>query len=87
MRKIIDEACELGHSHILFMGDFNLPDIDWDTWSCKGESTESQEYKFIENLQDNYLYQHVKKTTRWRSSNNPNVLDLLMTNEETCWAR
>jgi hypothetical protein len=30
------------------MGDFNYPDIDWDTWDSKGDSTDSIEYKFVE---------------------------------------
>ena len=34
---LINEASNAGYSHILLMGDFNLPDIDWDTWSCKGD--------------------------------------------------
>ena len=46
------------------MGDFNYPDIDWDTWNSKGDTTDSIEYKFVEYLQDNFLYQHITKPTR-----------------------
>ena len=28
---LINEASNAGYSHILLMGDFNLPDINWDT--------------------------------------------------------
>ena len=41
------------------MGDYNFPDIDWNSWNSPGESTESNEFKFIENLQENFLFQHV----------------------------
>ena len=64
------------------MGDFNYPDIDWDTWNSKGDSTDSVEYKFVECLQDNFLHQHITKPTRQRGSDRPNVLDLVLMNEE-----
>ena len=28
---LINKASNAGYSHILLMGDFNLPDINWDT--------------------------------------------------------
>jgi hypothetical protein len=37
MWYLINEASNAGYSHILLMGDFNLPGINWDTWSCKGD--------------------------------------------------
>jgi hypothetical protein len=40
------------------MGDFNYPDIDWENWNTKGDNTNSHEYKFVETIQDNFLYQH-----------------------------
>ncbi len=83
LRALISEATNKGFSHILIMGDFNYPTIDWNAWSTRGESTTSEEYLLIENLQDNYLFQHVDKPTRWRGTDNPNLLDLILTNEET----
>ena len=42
-------------------GDFNYPNIKWDS-----ESTESNtvEDKFIENISDNFLFQHITMPTR-----------------------
>ena len=80
--EIINEACTKGYSHILLMGDFNYPNIDWEHWDFKGESTTSQEYKFIECLQDNFLYQKITEPTRWRGADDPHLLDLILTNEE-----
>ena len=66
------------------MGDFNMPNIDWEHWHSEGDSTDTMEYKFIECLQDNYLFQQVTKPTRWRGDTTPDILGLL-TNEKTWW--
>ena len=61
------------------MGDFNYPNIKWDS-----ESTESNtvEEKCIENIGDNFLFQHITMPTRGRLGNKSNILDLILTNEE-----
>ncbi|XP_069114365.1 uncharacterized protein [Argopecten irradians] len=80
--KLITEVSSMKFSHYLLMGDFNYPAIDWINWNTKGDNTNSREYKFIECLQENNLWQHINKPTRWRGADNPNVLDLVITNEE-----
>ena len=82
LRELISEATSKGHTHLLLMGDFNYPGIDWDKWITSGDRTDSKEYKFLECVQDNFLYQHVIKPTRWRGDDTPNTLDLILTNEE-----
>ena len=79
LNQTIIEAVGLNHSHFLLMGDFNYPNIKWDS-----ESTESNtvEDKFIENIRDNFLFQHITKPTRGRLGNKSNILDLIFTNEE-----
>jgi hypothetical protein len=52
---LISEATNKGYSHILIIGDFNYPDIDWENWNTKGDNTNSHEYKFVETIQDNFL--------------------------------
>ena len=54
--QTITEAVGLNHSHFLLMGEFNYSNIKWDS-----ESTESNtvEDKFIENIRDNFLFQHI----------------------------
>jgi hypothetical protein len=78
---LINEASNAGYSHILLMGDFNLPVINWDTWSCKGDVNRT-EHKLLETLQNNFLFQHISKPTTWRGSDTPHILDLIITNEE-----
>ena len=69
----------LNHSQFLLMGDFNYPNIKWDS-----ESTESKtvEDKCIENIRDNFVFQHITMPTRGRLCNKSNILDLIFTNEE-----
>ena len=62
------------------MGDFNYPAINWETNSTK--SVTSEEHHFIQCLQDNYLFQVISKPSRWRGSNIPSILDLVITKEE-----
>lgn len=81
--KLINEATGRKFSHLLMMGDFNLSTIDWESWNNKNDNIETQDYKFMQCIQDNFLYQHVNKLTRWQGTDTPHVLDLVFTNEET----
>lgn len=81
LRSMIIEANELKSSHLLIMGDFNYPDINWRTETIPPD-VNNMATKFMECLRDCFLYQHVKDPTHYRGSQNPNTLDLLITNEE-----
>ena len=67
-------------SHILIAGDFNLKGIDWDNEHAECEHDYLS--NFLNDFHSCFLYQHVKKPTRYRSGEIPNLLDLIMTNEE-----
>jgi hypothetical protein len=41
--SLISEATNKGYSHILIIGDFNYPDIDWENWNTKGDNTNNHE--------------------------------------------
>ena len=82
LQELLSEACNNNCSHILIMGDFDMPNIDWENWHSEGDSADTTGYKFIECLQDNYLFQQVTKPTRWRGDDTPHILDLVLTNEE-----
>jgi len=69
------------HSHMLIMGDFNYPEIDWNLqMSHASENHPSQ--NFITCYKDWFLYQHVTQPTHYRAQQNANILDLIMTTEE-----
>ena len=69
-------------SHVLIMGDFNLPLINWSSWTCSNNSENSFDNTFINCLRDSFFHQHVTIPTRSRYNQNPNILDLILTNEE-----
>uniref|UniRef100_K7F1Q8 Reverse transcriptase domain-containing protein n=1 Tax=Pelodiscus sinensis TaxID=13735 RepID=K7F1Q8_PELSI len=58
---------------LVLMGDFNHPDICWET----NTAVHRQSRKFLENVGDNFLVQVLKDPTRGRAQ-----LDLLLTNRE-----
>ena len=74
------KICDSGDAtHILIMGDFNYPNINWSTGSS---STNASDSLFMDTVNDCYLYQHVIRPTRARPNQSPNVLDLIFTNED-----
>ena len=62
------EACD----KMLLLGDFNLDDINWDTFQANSSLSKD----FVEVLRDNFLSQYVRFPTRARGSDTPRVLDL-----------
>ena len=69
-------------SHILIMGDFNLPLINWSSWTCSNNSENSFDNTFINCLRYSFCHQHVTIPTCSRYTQNPSILDLILTNEE-----
>ena len=67
--------------HILVMGDFNYPQIDWDTGSVDGSEGSSQE-RFFDAVNDLFWLQCVNFPTRFKEGNEPSLLDLVFANEE-----
>ena len=76
------ENLDKEYSHILIMGDFNYPKINWKQWTSSGVKDAEA---FLECIRDSYLhyiYQHVTEFTPTRENNEPSTLDLIFTNEE-----
>ena len=71
----------MGHSHVICMGDFNYPQIDWDSYLTTG-TIEDASFLFIECVHGCYWEQHVKEPTRGRGTDKTSLLDLVLTNEE-----
>ena len=77
----INNICKINPVYYIFIGDFNIPGIDWNSWSCNGEdSFNNYKSAFLNCLRDNFLYQHVDKTTRGRLGQTSNILDLIISN-------
>ena len=58
--KLIEEANQRNSSHMVLVGDFNYPGIDWNNLTA----TRIEEKQFLESVCDNFLCQHVEEATR-----------------------
>ena len=70
----------MGYSHLLILGDFNYKVIQWDELAAPEKSIEEC---FLEATLENCLTQHVTEITRRRGDDEPSVIDLVFTNEES----
>ena len=77
LNELTTTVCNSGYSHILLMGDYNYKDIDWELF----HSDDKTELMFVDCVIENGLVQHVDKPTRNRGTNQPSLLDLVLTNE------
>ena len=74
-REDFDRLCELvrgAEKNSVFVGDFNLPHIDWATGGAEG-----REARFVQAVQDSYMEQLVSFPTHTKG----NCLDLVITNK------
>ena len=72
LRQLLQEVCG---SHVLIMGDFNYPDVDWSSGPVAA-SVHSSADEFVHTLEDCFLAQHVLVPTRGDS-----ILDLILTRD------
>ena len=74
-KKLYDYLDTLPHNeHILLIGDFNAPDIEWDTYSCTCCSSEL----LCDFVVDYNFTQFINKPTHVHN----NILDLIITNRD-----
>ena len=76
---LLHKAKETKFSNVLVLGDFNMPEINWELWTTS-KSENHISYKFLECLRDNFWEQTVVSPTRWVNDQPGNVLDLCVTN-------
>ena len=69
------------YTHRCFVGDFNLPTINWENWTTP-HLEDSKEELFLNALRDSFLHQHVSEPTRCRGTDDPSCVDLILTGEE-----
>ena len=82
--SIIGRLNELvNFTHLLIMGDFNFPTINWAENYCGG-SDSSAAFSFFDSVQDSFLVQHVASNTRHRQGQQPSLLDLIFTLDPNC---
>jgi hypothetical protein len=81
-REYVDKK---GFKDVLIMGDFNFPLIQWSNGSIASIKNDTGiEHRFLETLNDTFLYQHVSIPT-FQMSNEVavNILDLVFTTESS----
>ena len=69
------------NANLIVLGDFNYPRIDWVHYSTNS-SINDLNYKSLKTTRDCFSQQHVKSSTRGRNSDNPSLLDLVLSNND-----
>ena len=82
INDMIDEIVKRRHSHLLIMGDFNYPEIDWQCLASINDESCSPANKFKRCVWNHFLCQHVHQPTHFRGLQKANILDLVLRNEE-----
>ena len=82
LNQQIKEMATRKYSHILIMGDFNYPRINWSNWTTTSKNPREASSAFLETVKECYLSQSVMEPTRARGEQNPNILDLILTNDQ-----
>ena len=67
--------------NLIIAGDFNFKEIDWENEYAPPDKP--HQAVFIQGLQDDFLHQHVTEPTRYRDNEIPNILDLVLSSEES----
>ena len=81
--KLLNLLRNLGNkklTHLLIVGDFNCKEIDWERMVAR-TGPESIQAQLVQNIYTQGWFQHVKFNTRFRGSNLPSLIDLVITNE------
>lgn len=81
LNRMITQAVELDYKNTIIVGDFNFPEVNWDSWTVNRNENHVS-FHFVECIRDNYLFQHVDFNTRYREGQDPSCLDLLLTDNE-----
>ena len=68
----------MGYKYTFIGGNFNFPEMNWDTWTVNRGETHPAFY-FVECIRDNYLFQNIQTNTRYTHGQVLGCLDLLLT--------
>jgi hypothetical protein len=78
LNKALISASQQKHKQHIVVGDFNYPNINWDSMSTSAR-VESTTHKFLDTVKDTYYIQNVKEQTHQRPNQEANILDLILT--------
>ena len=80
MMDLLDCINDQRASHVLIVGDFNYPNINWDTGEVNGPPGHPAE-QLRDKIEDCFWTQTVNQPTRKRGQDRPTTLDLIITND------
>ena len=81
LNTTLQTAAEIPTNHLIIMGDFNYPDIDWENErSTVGDERAAS--IFYKATKDAFFIQHQMAPTRFRNGQQPKLDDLVFTNRE-----
>ena len=80
MVEIIKNIPKVKYRNTVIVGDFNFKNINLDSFTITC-SENQMEYKFLECLNDTYMYHLVRQPTRYRENNKPPILDLVLSTD------
>lgn len=63
-------------SGIIIVGDFNFPEINWETYHAGNSGNGGL---FLDTVRKLFLTQHVDFNTRGRGTDTPHILDIVLT--------
>ena len=81
LNGLISQAIDQKYTSTVILGDFNFPEINWNTWAVSKNENHSA-FHFIECTRDNFLYQHSDSFTRFREGQDPSCLDTVLTDKK-----
>ena len=81
LNELLQKAADRKPSHLLIMGDFNFPEVNWNEEKSEAR-LEHPATQFFRATKDAFLLQHQKLPTRYREGQRTNVLDLVFTNRD-----
>jgi len=76
LNTCVSTFCEKQGRKVI-VGDFNYPGINWEEETCVG-GLETQEFKFLNTIQETFMQQMVDKPTHYRAEQKANILDLVL---------
>ena len=77
--ELLNSIAENEPRGLLIIGDFNFPEIDW-THQLVRANSESTSNRFLNHIMKSFWTQIVDSPTRIRGTENPSLLDLIITN-------
>ena len=79
--KFVSDKHNHPNDKLLFLGDFNFPQIDWVDETTPG-SDEHPASKFLSVINECYLTQLIDQDTHYKPGTKPSLIDLIITNND-----